>query len=76
MTKKETYERIVQLTAELAKTGVAEKIFTSANEGDSAKTQEAIDAFPKEYPELNDKIVDFGNKKMVSLCSTPKSLIL
>lgn len=62
MTKKEIYEQVVALTAGLARTKVAEKIFSFANEGDPVKTQEVIDNFPKEYPELNQKIVSFGEK--------------
>lgn len=62
MNKKEIYERIVQLTAELAKTGVAKEIFSSADAGDAVQTQKIIDDFPKEYPELNDKIVSFGDE--------------
>lgn len=60
MTKREIYEQVVSLTAELAKTKVAEEIFDSAKAGDPIKTQEAIDSFPKKYPELYAKIVSFG----------------
>lgn len=62
MTKKEIYEQVVHLTDELAQTKVAEKIFKAAKEGDALKTQMIIDAFPEYYPELNQKIVSFGEK--------------
>ena len=60
MTKKEIYERVVQLTAELAKTKVAERIFDAAAEGNVAKTQKIIDIFPSFYPGLYQRIVEFG----------------
>lgn len=62
MTKKQIYEQVVQLTDELAQTKLAKKIFSVALEGDAVKAQTIIDAFPYHYPELNQKIVDFGRK--------------
>lgn len=62
MTRKEVYEQVVRLTAELAQTKVAEKIFSNAEAGDAAGTQAVIDIFPNEYPELYKEIVNFGRK--------------
>ena len=62
MTKNEIYESVVRLTAELAQTNVAQKIFNAATEGDAVKTQKIIDVFPVFYPELYQKIVDFGKE--------------
>ncbi len=62
MTKKEIYEQVVELTAKLAQTKVAERIFGAATEGNVAKTQQIIDSFPENYPELSQKIVSFGQK--------------
>lgn len=62
MTRNEIYEQVVKLTAELAQTKVAEKIFSYADAGDAEKTQAAINLFPDEYPELYEKIVSFGKK--------------
>lgn len=62
MTKNEIYERVVRLTTELAQTKVAEKIFNAAIEGDVVKTQTIIASFPVYYPELYQKIVDFGKE--------------
>jgi len=62
MTKNEIYESVVRLTAELAQTNVAQKIFNAATEGDAVKAQTIIDAFPIFYPELYQKIVDFGKE--------------
>lgn len=60
MTKNEIYESVVRLTAELAQTNVAQKIFNAAAEGNAVKAQTIIDVFPVFYPELYQKIVDFG----------------
>lgn len=62
MTRNEIYEQVVQLTTELAQTNVAEKIFNAATEGDAVKAQTIIDFFPVYYPELNQKIVNFGQQ--------------
>ena len=62
MTKNEIYEKVVRLTEELANTKVAKKIFSVALEGDAVKAQTIINAFPYYYPELNQKIVDFGQE--------------
>lgn len=62
MTKNEIYEGVVRLTAELAQTNVAQKIFDAATDGDAVKAQTIIDAFPMFYPELYQKIVDFGKE--------------
>ena len=62
MTKNEIYESVVRLTAELAQTNVAHKIFNAATEGDAVKAQTIIDVFPVFYPELYQEIVDFGKE--------------
>ena len=62
MVKTEIYNKVVQLTAELAQTHVAEKIFKAVAERDSVKAQKIIDTFPEFYPELYQKIVDFGKE--------------
>lgn len=62
MAKKEIYDVVVRLTAEVSETKVAEKIFTTAAEGDAVKTQTIIDAFPMYYPKLYQKISDFGRE--------------
>lgn len=62
MTKQQIYEQVVQLTAELAKTKVAEKIFDFAMNGEAVKAQMVIDCFPVYYPELYQKIVCFGEE--------------
>lgn len=62
MTKHEVYERVVQLTGELAQAKVAQRIFDAAMQGDAQKTQAIIDAFPEEYSDLYQEIVSFGEK--------------
>ena len=62
MTKNEIYEQVVRLTAELAETKVAKAIFAAATEGEAVKAQTIIDVFPVFYPELYQKIVDFGKE--------------
>lgn len=62
MTKNEIYERVVQLTGELAQTKVAQKIFAVAMQGDAKKAQAIIDAFSEYYPELYQKISSFGEE--------------
>lgn len=62
MTKQEIYEQIVQLTAELHATNVAEQIFSAAKEGDPKKVEEVFETFKKEKPGLYQKIVEFGEK--------------
>lgn len=58
--KRKIYEKVVSLTAELAETKVAEEIYNAAKAGETRKVQEIIDEFPQKYPELNTKIVNFG----------------
>lgn len=58
--KRKIYEQVVKLAAELAKTKVAEEIYNAAKAGETRKVQEILDEFPQKYPELNTKIVNFG----------------
>lgn len=58
--KRKIYEQVVKLASELAKTKVAEEIYNAAKAGETRKVQDIIDAFPQKYPELNTKIVNFG----------------
>jgi len=60
VTKQEIYEQIVQLTSELHATNVAEKIFNTAKEGDSAKVEEVFENFKKENREFYLRILNFG----------------
>ena len=60
MTKKEIYENIVRLSAEISKTQIAEKIFDAAEAGDVTTVDAIFDAFPEFYPELHQEIVCFG----------------
>lgn len=62
MTKKEIYDVVVRLTAEVSETKVAEMIRDATAEGDAVKTQRIIDAFPMYYPKLYQKISDFGRE--------------
>lgn len=62
MTKRELYDKVVELTSELQKTNIAQRIFDAAMEKDALKAQVIIDAFPEYYPKLYEKITDFGEK--------------
>ncbi len=72
MTKKEIYEQVVRLTAELAQTKVAKNIFSAAAKGDAVKAQSIIDTFPVYYPELNKKIVSFAEEFNKLVGDTPE----
>ena len=60
MTKKEIYEQVVRLTNELAQTRIAQKIFSAASEKNAAKVNMIINSFPYYYPDLYQKIINFG----------------
>lgn len=60
MTKKEVYNRIVDLTSRLESTRVAEKAFDAVADADVERVNRIIAAFPEYYHELYNAIVDFG----------------
>lgn len=62
MTKKEIYEQVVRLTSELKETGIAEKVFMAAQEGNDERVDAIIVAFPEYYPDLYQRIISFGIK--------------
>ena len=46
MTKKEIYERIVELTGEITQTGYTTKVFNVVKDDDAEAVQVVINAFP------------------------------
>lgn len=60
MTKKDIYEQVVRLTAELSQTGIAEKIFDAVSKGQVERVDEIIGAFPNYYIKLWIKIHEFS----------------
>lgn len=60
MTKKDVYEQVVRLTAELSQTGIAENIFDAVSKGQVERVNGIIGAFPDYYIELWIKIHEFG----------------
>ena len=61
MTKKEIYEQVVRLTSEVAQTKIAEKIFGAAANGEASRVEMIFDVFSLYYPDLYERIIDFGN---------------
>lgn len=60
MTKNDIYEQVVRLTAEIAKTNIAERIFDAVAEENVRRVDTILHAFPDYYPELSIKIKNFS----------------
>ena len=56
MTRQEIYDSVVQLTADIKKTGVAEKIIEAAKTGDPEKVESVFEKFKEENADLNARI--------------------
>lgn len=63
MTKREIYDTIVSLTAEIKTTNVGLKLFEAAkSEGNGRKVKEVAETFMNEYPDLYQRMCSFANE--------------
>lgn len=62
MTRQQTYDTIVSLTAEIKTTDIGLKLFEAAKSGDGKKVKEVSDTFITEYPELYQKMCSFATE--------------
>lgn len=73
MTKKEIYERIVELTGEITQTGYTTKVFNVVKDDDAEAVQVVINAFPYLYPVLYQDILCFGRDFNEFVGDTPEA---